>query len=212
MRNSEFSQELYLIYSGGNFGVWEGEASVTDLSAYRAESIAALNAVDLDAVMAVVDALLAAREAGHTVFIAGNGGSATTASHMATDLMLGSQLVDPPLRVIALTDNQSIITATGNDLGFDQIFARQLSRLAQPGDLLIAVSASGNSPNILACIETAKTMNLTTIGFSGFDGGELATMVDLLIHVPTRKGAYGPVEDVHLTLNHMITEQLKGAG
>ena len=181
------------------------------LQDYRDECIAALNAVDLEAVAAVADALLAARGAGRTVFIAGNGGSAATASHMATDLMLGSQLVDPPLRVIALTDNQAIITATGNDLNFDQIFARQLSRLAQPGDLLITVSASGNSPNILACIYIAKTMNLTTIGFTGFDGGELATMVDLLIHVPTRKGAYGPVEDVHLAVNHMITERLREA-
>jgi len=179
--------------------------------AYLDECIAALNSVNLEAVLAVTEALLSARRGGHTVFIAGNGGSAATASHMATDLMLGSQLVDPPLRVIALTDNQAIITATGNDLNFDQIFARQLSRLAQPGDLLITVSASGNSPNILACIDTAKAMNVTTIGFTGFDGGKLATVVDLLIHVPTRMGAYGPVEDVHLAVNHMITEQLKGA-
>lgn len=179
--------------------------------AYLDECIAALNSVNLESVLAVTEALLSARRGGHTVFIAGNGGSAATASHMATDLMLGSQLVDPPLRVIALTDNQAIITATGNDLNFDQIFARQLSRLAQPGDLLITVSASGNSPNILACIDTAKAMNVTTIGFTGFDGGKLATVVDLLIHVPTRMGAYGPVEDVHLAVNHMITEQLKGA-
>ena len=176
---------------------------------YRDECIAALNAVDLEAVAAVAAALLAARDEGHTVFIAGNGGSAATASHMATDLMLGSQLVDPPLRVIALTDNQAIITATGNDLDFDQIFARHLARLAQSGDLLIAVSASGNSPNILACIDVAKSLKLTSIGFTGFDGGRLATVVDLLVHVPTRKGAYGPVEDVHLAINHMITEWLK---
>jgi D-sedoheptulose 7-phosphate isomerase len=176
---------------------------------YRDECIAALNAVDLEAVAAVAAALLAARDEGHTVFIAGNGGSAATASHMATDLMLGSQLVDPPLRVIALTDNQAIITATGNDLDFDQIFARHLARLAQSGDLLIAVSASGNSPNILACIDVAKSLKLTSIGFTGFDGGRLATVVDLLVHVPTRKGAYGPVEDVHLAVNHMITEWLK---
>jgi len=183
--------------------------AMSAMQAYRDECITALNTVDLEAVAAVADALLVARDSGRTVFIAGNGGSAATASHMATDLMLGSQLVDPPLRVIALTDNQAIITATGNDLDFDQIFARHLSRLAQPGDLLITVSASGNSPNILACIDVAKSLKLTTIGFTGFDGGKLATVVDLLIHVPTRKGAYGPVEDVHLAVNHMITERLK---
>jgi len=130
---------------------------------------------------------------------------------MATDLMLGSQLIDPPLRVHALTDNQAIITATGNDIDFDQIFARQLLRLAQPGDILIMVSASGNSPNILACLEAAKAMEVTTIGFTGFDGGKLSVLVDFLVHVPTREGAYGPVEDVHLAVNHMITEQLKEA-
>ena len=184
---------------------------MNELSAYRAESTAALNAVDLVSVMAVVDALLAVREAGRTVFIVGNGGSAATASHMATDLMFGSLLVDPPLRVIALTDSQAIITATGNDVDFVQIFARQLSRLAKPGDLLLVVSASGNSPNILACVDTAKAMNVMVAGFTGFDGGKLATMVDLLIHVPTRIGAYGPVEDAHLAVNHMIVEQLKGA-
>jgi len=181
------------------------------IRAYLDECIDALNSVDLNAVKSVSDALLAARVRSATVFVVGNGGSAATASHMATDLMLGSGLVNPPLRVIALTDNQAIITATGNDLNFDQVFSRQLIHLARPEDVLIAVSASGNSPNVLACVDAAKELGLTTIAFTGFDGGRLATMVDLLVHVPTRKGAYGPVEDVHLMVNHMITEQLKGA-
>jgi len=113
--------------------------------------------------------------------------------------------------VIALTDNQAIITATGNDVSFDQVFSRQLIHLAQRGDILIAVSASGNSPNVLACMDAAKDLGLTTIAFTGFDGGRSAAMADLLVHVPTRIGAYGPVEDVLLMVNHMITEQLKGA-
>jgi len=175
---------------------------------YRDECIAALNSVDLNAVESVTQTLLEARGRGANVFVIGNGGSAATASHMATDLMMGSGLVDPPLRVIALTDNQAIITATGNDVGFDQVFSRQLSHLALQGDVLIAISASGNSPNVLACIGTANELGLKTIAFTGFDGGRLATVVDLLVHVPTRQGAYGPVEDVHLMVNHMITEQL----
>lgn len=181
------------------------------LEAYREECIAALNCVDLDAVESVSNALLEARDRGSHIFVVGNGGSAATASHMATDLMLGSGLVDPPLRVIALTDNQAIITATGNDVSFEQVFSRQLIHLAQRGDILIAVSASGNSPNVVACVDAAKKVALTTIAFTGFDGGRLAKMVDLLVHVPTRVGAYGPVEDVHLMVNHMITEHLKGA-
>jgi D-sedoheptulose 7-phosphate isomerase len=180
------------------------------MEAYRNECVTALNSVDLDSVESVTKALLEARRRESSVFVTGNGGSAATASHMATDLMLGSGLVDPPLRVIALTDNQAAISATGNDVGFEYVFSRQLRHLAKKQDLLIAVSASGNSPNVLACVEAAKEMGLTTVAFTGFDGGRLATMVDLLVHVPTRQGAYGPVEDVHLVVNHMITEQLKG--
>jgi D-sedoheptulose 7-phosphate isomerase len=179
--------------------------------AYRDECIAALNSVDLYAVESVSNALLQARDQGSRIFVVGNGGSAATASHMATDLMLGSGLVDPPLRVVALTDNQALITATGNDISFDQVFSRQLIHLAERGDILMAVSASGNSPNVLACVDAAKKLGLTTIAFTGFDGGQLAALADLLVHVPTRMGAYGPVEDVHLVVNHMITEQLKGA-
>jgi D-sedoheptulose 7-phosphate isomerase len=181
------------------------------LVAYREECIAALNAVNLNAVESISNALLEARDRGSHVFVIGNGGSAATASHMATDLMLGSGLVDPPLRVIALTDNQAIITATGNDVSFEQVFSRQLMHLAQRGDILIAVSASGNSPNVVSCVDAAAKIGLTTIAFTGFDGGRLATMVNLLVHVPTRVGAYGPVEDIHLMVNHMITEQLKDA-
>jgi len=181
------------------------------LRAYVDECIAAIKSVDLDVVKSVSDALLKARDRGASVFVVGNGGSAATASHMATDLMLGTGLVDPPLRVIALTDNQALITATGNDLSFDQVFSRQLRHLAQRGDVLIAVSASGNSPNVLVCVDAAKDLELITVAFTGFDGGRLATMVDLLVHVPTRNGAYGPVEDAHLMVNHMLTEQLKGA-
>lgn len=177
---------------------------------YREECIAAFNEVDFAAVASVAEALQMARHANQSVFVAGNGGSAAAVSHMATDLLMGTQLVNPPLRVMALTDNQAIIIATGNDFDFAQNFERQLSLLARPGDLLIAVSASGNSPNKLNCVEEAKAMKLTTIGFTGSDGGKLATMVDLLVHVPpTRTGAYGPVEGVHLSLNQRIIECFK---
>ena len=179
------------------------------LHAYREECVQALNAVDLQAVARVGTVLIKTRDAGRHVFVAGNGGSATTATHMATDLMLGSQLSDPPLRVVALTDNQAIITATGNDLDFEQIFCRQLASLAQAGDVVILVSASGNSPNVVACAQLAQSMGVTTVGFTGFDGGRLANLVDLPVHVPTRMGAYGPVEDVHLAVNHMLTQFLR---
>ena len=183
--------------------------SEATLLAYRNECIAAIKAVDLEAVKFVTKMLMEARLKGSNVFVVGNGGSASTASHMATDLMLGSGLENPSLRVIALTDNHAIITATGNDISFNHVFSRQLRHLANSQDLLIAVSASGNSPNILACVEVARELELSTVAFTGFDGGKLASMVDVVVHVPTRQGAYGPVEDVHLMVNHMITEQLK---
>ncbi len=179
------------------------------LADYRTECIAAFEAVDLEAVQAVVTALLDVRQRGGTVFVAGNGGSAATASHMSTDLMLGSKLQDPPLRVISLADNQAIITATGNDLGFEEIFARQLQGCGRSGDALLTVSASGNSPNIIRAALVAKDLGVLNIGFTGFTGGKLRDLVDICVHVPTRVGAYGAVEDVHLAINHMVTEGLK---
>jgi D-sedoheptulose 7-phosphate isomerase len=179
------------------------------LEAYLGECIAALRSIDLTTVAEATAVLLSVRRSGGTVYVAGNGGSAATAAHMATDLMLSSQLEDPPLRVVSLADSQSSLTATGNDVGFDQAFARQFSRLGRQGDLLLLVSASGNSPNILACAESAKAMGIAIIGFTGFDGGKLSKLADINIHAQTRVGAYGPVEDAHLAVNHMITEQLK---
>ena len=113
---------------------------------YRDETIALLGKIDITAVSSAVRALRSARERSATVYVAGNGGSATTASHMVTDLMFGRGLPEPGLRVIGLADNQAVITATANDVSYDEVFARQLRRLAGPGDVLILVSASGNSP------------------------------------------------------------------
>jgi D-sedoheptulose 7-phosphate isomerase len=181
------------------------------LESYRRELLAALNAINLSEVAAVANLLIRSRHQGGKVFVVGNGGSAATASHMANDLMLGTELIDPPMRVIALTDSQTIMTATGNDLDFRQVFSRPFSRLADAGDVLIAISASGNSPNVLKCIDIAQGLKVITVGLTGFDGGELARVVDLRIHVPTCVGSYGPVEDAHLAINHMITNLLKDA-
>ncbi len=167
------------------------------LQGYRIECISTLNSVNLDAVEQVTRALLQAHGRGSGDLIVGNGGSAATASHMATDLMLASGLANSPLRVIALADSHAVITATGNDFGWDQFFSRQIPHLTKPRDLLIAVLASGNSPNVLSCVRDAIELGLTTLAFTGFGGGKLATMMDVLVHVPTRHGAYCPVGDVH---------------
>jgi D-sedoheptulose 7-phosphate isomerase len=152
--------------------------------------------------------LKAARDRAATVFIIGNGGSAATASHMATDLGVGS-LATKGLRAIALTDNSAVITAAGNDFGYDSVFAKQLQLLARSGDILVAISASGNSRNVIRALEVASQLRMTTIGLTGFDGGEVRTSVDVSVHVPTKPGEYGPVEDLHLIINHALTVWLR---
>lgn len=166
----------------------------------------------------VAQALESAYAADKQIFIIGNGGSAATASHMMNDLAKGTlgHKGDAPwkrFRVIALTDNVSLMTAWANDTDYNHIFSEPLKNLAQPGDLLIAISASGNSPNILAAVEVAKTIGLKVIGLAGFDGGKLARASDVAFVVPSDD--YGPVEDIHMILDHMLTaylyEKLKGA-
>lgn len=144
---------------------------------------------------------------GNTIFVAGNGGSATTASTMANDL--GSDVIkkaspEKPIRVFALTDNTSVMTAIANDVGYENLFVNQLSIHYRQGDKLIVISASGNSPNVVRAAEWVKTQGGTVIGFLGFDGGKLKGLCDLSIIVNTLPGEYGPVEDAHLALNHVL--------
>jgi D-sedoheptulose 7-phosphate isomerase len=112
----------------------------------------------------------------------------------------------PRLRVIALTDNVSLMTAWANDTDFNHIFSEPLKNLAQRGDVLVAISASGNSPNIIAAVEAAKQIGVTVLGLAGFTGGKLSKMADVSLVVPS--DGYGPVEDVHMILDHIITSYL----
>ena len=142
------------------------------------------------------------------LFLAGNGGSAATASHMANDLLKTmTPRFGAGIRALSLTDNVQMITATANDADYREIFAAQLDVLAHEGDVLIVISGSGSSPNILRAIEVAKKRKLTTIGFLGKDGGKAKTMVDIAVVVPS--GEYGPIEDAHLVFNHLITAYLR---
>jgi D-sedoheptulose 7-phosphate isomerase len=170
-----------------------------------------LQAISPDEVAAFIRALLGARDRGATVYFIGNGGSAATASHFGNDLTIGTRTADRHFRVIALTDNVPVITAIGNDFGYDEIFSRQLNTLLEPGDVVVAISASGNSPNLLRAIELAKDRGATTIGLTAFDGGKLRAIVDVAVHVPTHKGEYGPAEDGHMVLDHLVTAYLMQA-
>jgi D-sedoheptulose 7-phosphate isomerase len=173
------------------------------LRGYWDEVATMASSICLDRLESASLMLLACQERGGTVFIAGNGGSAATASHMACDLCKGTRGGGPPtFRAMALTDNVSLITAWANDAAYDRIFAEQFASLASPGDLLVAISASGNSPNILAVADAARQADIASIGLTGRTGGRLACAVDLAIHVPSDR--IEVVEDAHLILAHSL--------
>jgi D-sedoheptulose 7-phosphate isomerase len=166
-----------------------------------------LNDIPFEAVDRVVEALMAANHAGQTVFICGNGGSAATATHFGCDLAKRPIVPGQPrFRVIALTDNNALMTALSNDISYDAVFSEQLIPLVRPGDILIGISGSGSSRNVLNAIEAARQGGAVTIGFCGYDGGQLKAMVDIPVHVPSDTMAM--VEDVHLMLEHAICERL----
>ncbi len=170
---------------------------------------AALAEVDLAEIEGATRIIRTARDAGGTVFIAGNGGSAATASHWVNDLGKATKKSGrPPIRVAGLADNLSWLTALGNDEGYDRVFAGQLENFARPGDVLIVISASGNSPNLVRAVEMARERGVSTIALLGFDGGALLPMVDQPVLMRTEKGAYELVEDVHCVICHAITRNL----
>ena len=151
-----------------------------------------------------VEVLLDARDRGAMVFFIGNGGSSATSSHFANDLAFGTREYVKPFRVMSLTDNVPVMTALANDNGYDEIFKRQLSVYGREGDVLVGISASGNSPNVVKAFETAAKLNIKTIAITAFDGGKLREISDQGIHVPTKEKEYGPAEDAHMILDHLV--------
>lgn len=152
-----------------------------------------------------------AHAAGKQIFVIGNGGSAATASHMMNDLNKGTlghkgDATWKRFKVIALTDNVSLMTAWANDTDYNTVFSEPLRNLANRGDVLIAISASGNSPNIIAAVEAAKELGVKVLGLGGFTGGKLAQLADVCVVVPSNE--YGPVEDVHMIIDHILTSYL----
>jgi len=148
-----------------------------------------------------------ARKNGNTIFVAGNGGSATTATTMANDIgfdILKKTGTGKAFRVLSLVDNNSVLTAIANDVGYENAFINQLIIHYRQGDSIILISASGNSPNILKAAEWVKLKGGSIIGFLGFTGGKLIELCDVKIHVKSESGEYGPVEDSHLIMNHIL--------
>jgi len=156
----------------------------------------------------VIDVLQDARVQGNNVFIMGNGGSASTASHFVCDLAKNTRTEGlPHFRVIGLTDNTAIFSAYANDEGYENVFSQQLANLIRPRDVVIGISASGNSINVINAMTEAQKHNATTIGFTGFDGGRLGQMVNINIHV--KSNTIEHVEDIHLMLEHIIVKTIK---
>lgn len=145
------------------------------------------------------------------IFVCGNGGSASTAEHFSADFSTGSSRRGRGLSVSCLNSNHSILTQIANDFTYSDVFTQQLILEAEEGDCLITFSASGNSTNILSAISEAKNRRMKTAAFTGFDGGATKKQVDFPIHVETEIGAYGIVEDVHLSLVHYLVERFRGA-
>jgi D-sedoheptulose 7-phosphate isomerase len=170
-----------------------------------------LRALPLDDLARAMRLLEDARDQGRRVYLAGNGGSAATASHMANDLLKGVSLAGRPgLQAICLSDCIPLMTANANDDGYETIFSTPLRTLARSGELLVVVTGSGRSPNILAALEVAKELDLRTLGFLGKGGGPAQAMVDVAVVVPSDD--YGPIEDVHMVFDHLITAWLKLGG
>lgn len=163
-----------------------------------------LQRIDTAEIGRFIETLLDARGRGATVFFIGNGGSAATASHFANDLSIGTDDYEQPFRVISLTDNVPIITAIGNDFGYEEIFVRQLQVHSKKGDVLVGISASGNSPNVIRAFNFARSAGIKTVAITAFDGGKLKTIADEGIHVPTEPKEYGPAEDAHMVLDHLV--------
>jgi D-sedoheptulose 7-phosphate isomerase len=169
-----------------------------------------LTKISNEEVMKLAIAINQARKTESTIYIAGNGGSASTASHFATDIGVGSLNRANPVRSVSLCDNSVAITAIANDMDYSSIFAQQLKLLGKPGDLLIVISASGNSDNLLKAVEVASELGMKSYSLTGFDGGKLKQLtLGRNIHVETPKGAYGLVEDAHLAICHVITECIR---
>lgn len=169
-----------------------------------------LSSLDTPAITEVAEHLSRARTDGRTIFLIGNGGSAATASHMANDLGMCHAGTDAPgFRAHALTDAVAIMTAIANDFGYEDMFVRQLEIHYRPGDVLLAISASGNSPNLLAAAAWVRARGGIVLGFLGFSGGALKDLCNSAVIARTEAGEYGPVEDIHLILDHLITLWLR---
>lgn len=175
------------------------------ISGYLEKMIESLRQIDQAVVAQIISAFEACYKKKGSIYIIGNGGSAATASHMANDFSCGLKLRGiRDFNVLSLVDNVPVCTAIANDIGYENIFYAQLKDRLKGMDILLAISCSGNSGNILKAVHYARSSGTMVIGLTGFEGGALRDLSDINFHVATDKGEYGIVEDIHMMLDHII--------
>jgi D-sedoheptulose 7-phosphate isomerase len=165
---------------------------------------ARVSADQAEEIAAIADRYEVALRARGTLFFAGNGGSAADAQHIATEYVVRYQTTRPAMRAVALTTDTSLLTACANDLGFDEVFARQVEALAEPGDLLVLHSTSGESPNVIRAAQAAKARGVTVVAFLGRGGGHLRELADLALVIPSEDTAR--IQELHLAIEHVICD------
>lgn len=185
-----------------------------DFSTYLGELKGVLDNLPLDQVRRAADILFDCYQSDHALFALGNGGSAALASHLVTDFAKGTHFPGPSelaqvrrLRAMAVTDNMPLITAWANDTCYEDVFMRQLENFLKAGDVVLAISGSGNSPNVLKALEFAHSVGATTIGLGGFSGGKMKSLLDCAVIAPS--SSMQQIEDVHVIVGHMIFLDLK---
>jgi D-sedoheptulose 7-phosphate isomerase len=179
-----------------------------DLERYASELAGAIRGISFEILAEVADLLMACRERGGTIFVLGNGGSAATASHFACDLAKNTRGGGlDPFRAVALTDNVPLLTAWGNDTNYERVFAEQLHPLVRPDDVVVIISASGDSPNVLAAAEVARDVGATTVALTGRTGGLVGPMADVAVSVPS--DSMDQVEDGHMMMCHSLCTAMR---
>lgn len=190
----------------------EQEKTLAKVRSYSSEFVKLISKVNSLEIVSVAEIIHDSMKRRRSIYVCGNGGSAALSQHFAIDLGLGTSkyLNAHGCRVFDLTSNAAILTATANDIDFTEVFSRQIELYGQSRDLLIAISSSGNSLNVVKAITKARELGIETIGITGFDGGQLKKIVDYHIHVESKIGDYGKVEDVHSFILHLVTNLVRG--
>lgn len=188
----------------------ERKLILTDfLDSYKERLIKLFDSIDIDMLESIIAAMVKAFKNGNTMYVVGNGGSAATASHIQADFQFFVRyFTNFRPKVVALTDNVPLMTAISNDNSYEDVFFEQMKGVFNKGDLLLAISASGNSPNVVKAVEYANELGGTTIAFCGFTGGKLKEISDLPLYTPNKDKDYGPIEDLHMILDHVLVNYL----